>query len=65
MDFQSGNMKIQLTEENMPLFIADLNLFNALMSELPLTPEECDLMERKFKEQVLEKYGKNPERNRE
>jgi hypothetical protein len=58
MESQSANMKFQLTEEQMPLFIADLKLFNAILSELPLTPDECDLVERKFQEHVLEKYGK-------
>jgi hypothetical protein len=58
MDSEIGNLKIQFTDEQLPLIVADLELFNAIMSELPLTPDECDLMERKFKEHVLKKYGK-------
>jgi hypothetical protein len=64
MDFEIGNLKIPLTEEQMPLFIADLELFNAIIGQLPLSDEAGNFVIRKFYEHVEKKYGKNPEQKK-
>jgi hypothetical protein len=58
MDFLSEYLKIEIDGKDMPAFLAEVEKYNAIMTQLPLTPEERDLMEQKFKEHVQQKYGK-------